>query len=364
MASDDDGEKTEDATPKKLEEARSKGQVALSNEFVASAMLAAMIGAMLVFGSRLMSSIGTLFVNGSKRASELSLAELTPGDFSILLIRSAEGVAVSLAILVTPTIFMGFLTSYTQVGFKMTPKALNIELSKLNPISNMKKVFGPRGIMRTGLGILKIAAIGTVVAMVTWSQLPAITLAAGTDAPTMAMAIGRVILRAVSAGVAVVMAISLIDLIYQRMQHAKDMRMSKKEIKDESKNAEGDPQVKARIRQVQREISQRRMMSDVPDATAVIMNPTHYAVALRYEDGRDAAPRVVAKGLDEVALRIRAVAEEHGVVVIEEPPLARALHRACDIGDHVPEELFEAVAKVLAYVYRMEGRGQAAAATA
>lgn len=132
--------------------------------------------------------------------------------------------------------------------------------------------------------------------------------------------------------------------------------MSKKEIKDEHKNAEGDPQVKARIRQVQREVASRRMMDDVPDATVVVMNPTHYAVALRYEDGSDAAPRVVAKGLDLVALRIRDVADAAGVMVVEEPPLARALHRSCEIGDPVPEDLFEAVAKLLAYVYRVQGK--------
>ena len=152
-----------------------------------------------------------------------------------------------------------------------------------------------------------------------------------------------------------IIAISLIDLIYQRYQFAKDMRMSKKEIRDEHKNSEGDPHVKARIRQIQREVAMGRMMDDVPDATVVITNPTHYAVALRYVDGSDAAPTVLAKGLDEVALRIRAVAAEHDVLVVEEPPLARALHRACGIGDPVPEELFEAVAKVLAYVYRAQG---------
>ncbi len=127
-------------------------------------------------------------------------------------------------------------------------------------------------------------------------------------------------------------------------------------MRDEARNSEGDPQVKARIRQAQREIATRRMMDDVPSATVVVTNPTHYAVALRYEDGRDAAPTVVAKGLDQVALRIRALATESKVMIVEEPPLARALHRSCDIGDAVPENLFEAVAKVLAYVYRMEGK--------
>ena len=182
---------------------------------------------------------------------------------------------------------------------------------------------------------------------------------AGTDVQTCLVAIGRLLLRATAAGLLVIIAISLIDLIYQRLQFAKDQRMSKKEIRDEHKNAEGDPHVRARIRQIQREMAMSRMMDDVPDATVVITNPTHYAVALRYVDGTDAAPTVLAKGLDEVALRIRAIAAENDVLVVEEPPLARALHRACDVGDAVPEDLFEAVAKVLAYVYRAQGAAAA-----
>ena len=157
-----------------------------------------------------------------------------------------------------------------------------------------------------------------------------------------------------------ILALSLIDLVYQRFQHAKDLKMSKKEVRDEQKNSEGDPQVKARIRQVQREMAMNRMMADVPDATVVVTNPTHYAVALQYSRRRGRAPRVVAKGMDHLALRIRDLARESEVAVIEDPPLARALHRACEIGEHVPEELFEAVARLLAYVYRMEGRATAA----
>lgn len=357
MADDSNGDKTEEATPKRRNDARDKGQVAMSTEFVAALMLAAMIAAMMVQGRQLVTSLGSLVIDGSVRASNLSLRELTAGDFAALLSSFSGDVAVALALLVAPVLLVGFLISYGQVGFKITPKAMKFDLNKLNPTSGFKKIFGPRGLVRTGLGILKISLIGTVVALVTWWQLPVIALAAGTDAAFAAMTIGRVVLRAVTAGVGVVLALSLIDVIYQRYQHNKDLKMTKKEVKDEAKNAEGDPKVKARIRQVQREMAMARMMDDVPKADAVIMNPTHYAVALRYKDGVDAAPRVVAKGLDHVALRIRDIAREHGVAVIEEPPLARALHRACDVGDTVPEELFEAVARVLAYVYRMEGRG-------
>ena len=167
----------------------------------------------------------------------------------------------------------------------------------------------------------------------------------------------EVLLKAVAAGVLVILFLSIIDLNYQRYQHEKDLRMTKKEVKDEHKNTEGDPHVKARIRKVQRELATRRMMEDVPDATVVVTNPTHFAVALRYDRSEtEAAPRVVAKGVDEVALRIREVARSAGVPAYEDRLLARALHARVDIGDVIPEELFQAVAKVLAYVYRQEGK--------
>ena len=167
----------------------------------------------------------------------------------------------------------------------------------------------------------------------------------------------------VTAGAAVltVVALAVIDLVYQRFQHKQDMRMTRKEVRDEQKNTDGDPQVKARIRRVQREMASRRMMQDVPDATVVITNPEHYAVALQYSEGGGSAPRVVAKGVDEVAQRIKAVAREHGVFLFENPPLARALHRQAEIGDPIPEGLYQAVANVLAYVFRVQGRAAGAA---
>lgn len=362
MADESNGEKTEDATPKKRNEARQKGQVAMSNELVVAVMLCAAIASFLILGRSLAVSVGLLVIDGAERAAQLCMSELAVQDVSALLTAASADVARSLAIMLAPVLLVGFLVSYGQIGVQLTPKAMATDLNKLNPLSGFKKIFGPRGFVRTGLGLLKIALIATVVATVTWFELPEFSQAAGTDAKFTAAAIGRVVLRATAAAAVVILALSLIDLVYQRYQHAKDLKMSKKEVKDEAKNSEGDPQVKARIRQVQREMAMNRMMADVPDADAVVMNPTHFAVALRYRDGEDAAPRVVAKGMDHVALRIRDLARESGVAVVEDPPLARALHRACEIGEHVPEELFEAVARLLAYVYRMEGRATAAAA--
>ena len=356
MAEGDSGDKTEEATAKRLSDARDKGQVAMSTELVAALMLAASIGSFLVLGKGLAGAAGKLIVDGLARMSALAREELTAGDFASLLSLSVRDVSVALATLLVPVLLVGFVAGYGQVGFKITPKAIGFDPSKLSMASGAKKVFGTRGSMRTFLGLTKVVAIGVTVATVAFMQIPKVSATTGTDATQVVKAIGHVFLMAGSAGVVVIVALSLIDFIYQRFQHSKEMRMSRKEVRDEQKNSEGDPQVKARIRQVQRELASQRMMDDVPKATVIITNPTHYAVALRYEDGLDAAPTVLAKGLDFVALRIRSIAAESGVIIVEEPPLARALHRSCDIGDAVPENLFEAVAKVLAYVYRMEGK--------
>lgn len=356
MADEDKDAKTEDATPKRLDEAREKGQVAMSTEFIASVMLLGTIGAFLVFGGYLGNAAGRAIVDGLMNASRLALVELAPVDFAALMGDSAQKLAMAVVILVSPVLMIGFVAAYGQAGIGIATKAVSIDPSKLDPIKGSQKIFGSRGAVRTGLGVLKIAAIMGTVAYITFMQIPALSVVAGTDATMTVAAIGRLLLRVASSAVIVIIALSLIDFVYQRYQHAKEMKMSKQEIKDENKNSEGDPQVKARIRQVQREMASQRMMQDVPDATVVVTNPTHFAVALRYEDGRDAAPTVVAKGLDHVALKIREIAKENRVAVVEQPPLARALHRSCEIGGTVPEDLFEAVAKVLAYVYRSEGR--------
>jgi flagellar biosynthetic protein FlhB len=191
---------------------------------------------------------------------------------------------------------------------------------------------------------------------VTLTSAPEAVALVDTGARPLIAAIGYVLLRATLAGLIVLAVLAIFDVYFQRSQHTKDLRMTKKEVRDEARNTDGDPLVKSRIRQVQRELASRRMMQDVPNATVVVTNPTHVAVALRYDDARQNAPVVVAKGLDEVAQAIKALAGEHGVIVHVEPPLARALHRACEIGDPVPAELFEAVARVLAYVYRVQGR--------
>ena len=206
-------------------------------------------------------------------------------------------------------------------------------------------------------------AIAGVMSIIAFTQLEGLIRVSDSDIGPMLVALGQVAVKTTVGGLGVIILLSLIDFFYQRFQFERDMRMSKEEVKEENRISEGDPHIKAKIRQVQRDMAFRRMMDDVPKATVVVTNPTHYAVALRYERGEDGdgvAPHCVAKGKGPIARRIKQIARENGVVLYEDVPLARALHAQVDVGDEIPEDLYAAVAEVLAYVYRLEGRVGAA----
>ncbi len=344
-------EKTEEASPKRLEDAREKGQVAMSNEVV--------VGFGLLAGLGTVASVGPTLWGDGKNLVRDSLMDLNKPGLTLMdgpalmqgLASGAMRVIPSTLAVIIPVYLLSLMVGYGQIGFRMTPKAVAFDPNKLNPIKGMQKILGPRGWVRTGLAILKITMISIAVWMGFWTQRDGLGGLVGLDLITALTRIVGIIFQAALSGAAMALLIGLLDLIYQRFQHSKDNRMSKKEVKDESKSLDGDPQIKAKIRAVQREMSRNRMMQDVPEATLVVTNPTHFAVALKYDDkNSDRAPYVVAKGMDLVALHIRKVATDAGVPIIEDKPLARGLHRMVDIGDDIPEELFEAVAKVLAFV--------------
>ncbi|MEZ6016025.1 MAG: flagellar biosynthesis protein FlhB [Planctomycetota bacterium] len=352
----DRDEKTEEATARRREEARDKGQVAYSSEVVVIAMLAAVLGALMLIGGRSAASAGGMLHSAIDAMGQIGTSDLTAGDASAALVESMLAITPGAFMIVAPMLLLGLLAGFGQVGIHFSAKAIEFDVSKLNPVSGFSKIFSPRSWMRTLMGALKVTLVGGVMIAVTMSLAPRTGALSDVGVRPFLAAVGYVLLRATAAALLVLLALAVFDFYFQRYQHNRDLKMTKKEVKDEARNSDGDPAVKARIRQVQRELSSRRMMEDVPDATVVITNPTHVAVALRYDDARQTAPIVVAKGLDEVALAIRAVASEHGVIIHEEPPLARALHRHCEIGDPIPADLFEAVARVLAYVYRVQGR--------
>jgi flagellar biosynthetic protein FlhB len=351
------GEKTEDATAQKQEEAREKGQVPLSTELISSIALMGSLGLFLGMSGPVLEILGH-----GVRTCFAQLTTIGPGEIDImtatrLMDEHGNNVMDAVVMFALPLLMLTLLLGYGQVGFRISPKAIELDITKLNPIKGLGRLFSMRSVMKTGLATLKVIFIGFAISFTIYTQLDLISGIDGSELGPLLL-IGRgVFIRVVIAALIAIFVLGVVDFLYQRYQHSEDLRMSKQEVKQEGKNSEGDPQIKARIRQVQREMAGRRMMDDVPDATVVVTNPTHYAVALKYERSAEggSAPRVVAKGMDQVAQRIKQIARENDVICFEDVPLARALHAQCEIGEYIPEDLFEAVAAVLAYVYRVRG---------
>jgi len=361
----DKQEKTEDATPRRREESREQGQVSLSHEVASGLLLLVGLIVLLVAGSWFAQGAGTLVVDALASLPAKGREELSESGAAGWITAGAAHLGFAALALIVPLFTVGLLACYGQVGFQITPKALAWDTARLDPFKGFGRVFGKRGGMRTLMALVKILVISVTVVAVAWGQLPRLAALTGSELGPILAAMGGVTLRCTAAALAAILALAAGDLFWQRFVFERDLRMSKKEVRDEAKSTEGDPHIKSRIRQLQREMAQSRMMADVPTATVVVTNPTHFAVALRYDREGDerpgrrrrAAPYVVAKGADLVAQRIKALAQEHAVPCVEDRPLARALHAQVEIGDEVPEQLFQAVATVLAHVYRMQEEG-------
>jgi flagellar biosynthetic protein FlhB len=243
-----------------------------------------------------------------------------------------------------------------QSGFVFSGERLKPDISKLSPLSGLKRIFGLEGASNLLKGILKIAIVGTAVWTTLWPMRGQLGALLDESAADMAGDMAHLIIRIMIAALAVLAIVAVLDYALQRYRFLQRNRMSKQEVKDEFRQTDGDPAVKARIRRVRLERARRRMMAAVPEATVVITNPTHYAIALKYESGKMAAPICVAKGMDALALRIRAVAEEAEVPIVENPPLARALYASVELDEVVPPEHYKAVAQVIGYVMRLTGQ--------
>lgn len=359
-------QKTEEATPRRLEEARDKGQVGLSSELVAGLSLVSGALALVLGGPALARVIGHAIVRTLEHVPSMALEDVDV-PLSAGLLRSVFApVWGPLAVVVFPTIVLGAVASYAQVGLRITPKAVELDPNKINPIKGFGRLFGMRSIVRTAMALAKVLAVAIVVGAVAWHEVRNVIRLGINELGPQLVALGWIAMRCTAAALVVVVLLSLIDLLFQRYQHKRDLRMTKQEVKEEHKLTDGDPHVRARVRQLQREMASRRMMADVPTATVVVTNPTHYAVALKYErdgegKGVQDVPIVVAKGLDHVAQKIKEVARENDVVCYEDVPLARALYRQVEVGQEIPEDLYAAVAAVLSYVFRLEGRTSAPA---
>ncbi len=354
-----DAERTEEATPKKRDEARDKGQVALSQDVVAALSLGAAAGVLAVGGSALAHDAGALIRGSVANLGQLGPAEVSLEGWSGLVQHSMTSMALPVALVVAPMLAVTVLAGYAQAGFQFSPKALEWELSRLSPSSGWKKIAGLKGVVRTLQSSIKILLVGGAAVWAAWSSMDELPMLAGAPLSSVLPGLGGILAHVAGAAIGTFAFLALVDVLYQRWQHDQDLRMTREEVRQEHKNSEGDPHIKAKIREVQRRLARQRMMSDVPKASVVITNPTHFAVALRW-DGDPAdeksgvrAPIVVAKGVDLVAQRIKEVAREANVPIREDVPLARALHAQCEIGEEIPADLYQAVAAVLAQVWNL-----------
>jgi flagellar biosynthetic protein FlhB len=348
----DDQEKTEEATPKKIEDARKEGNVPRSQDlsglftlFVASLTLLALISLFRDEFFKLFQHILQIDHENLKRENILLLAISTIKIFLTTAVVFAVPVAIA-----------GVLASFSQFGFIFTTKPLEPDLNKINPIKGLGNLFSLKKAIE-GLKItLKSFITLGVGFLLFWQfvqELP--TIIRFPLFQQMDWLMEKAILIAFSM-LFVTAVFAIADLFIVRKQYFDKLKMSKQEIKDEYKNMEGDPMIKQKIRQIQMQMSRKRMMSDIPSADVVITNPTHYSVALRYDKEKDHIPRVIAKGVDNMAFQIRKIAAEHKIKIVPNPPLARSLYKAVEIDEFIPDEFFQAVAELLAYVYKMDGK--------
>ena len=350
MAEQGEGERTLPATPRRLEQAREQGQVARSRELATCLILLGAAGAMAANGPLI-----------AERFSDILRAGLRFDKYSAF---AAEAMTQQLSTLAQRALWvtlplLGVLLAASLVaplavgGWLFSLKALAPAFSRLSPLLGLSRIFSSNGLVELIKAVAKSALMGAIGAWIIWGSLDQM-LGLMEQSPQEGVdSFGRLMSRAFLILAAGLSLIALIDVPFQLYQHRAKLRMSLEEVKREARESEGNPQLKARIRSQQRDMARRRMMAAVPKADVVITNPTHFAVALRYQDGKMRAPKLVAKGAGTIAQRIREVAHEHNVPTLEAPPLARALYRHAEVGDEIPNGLYNVVAKVLAYVHHL-----------
>lgn len=351
------GEKTEQATDKKLSDARKEGQVAKSKELGNAALLFALFVSLRAFAGTVGLGIFeafTFFYSKIPEMTKLIDGNISTKDYQILLTTVIIMLIKIMAPFLIISVVLSFLADVIQVKWKPTSKPLQPKLSKLNPISGMKRLFGTDKLVELFKSIVKILILGYMGYLTLVDEAALIYKLYDLELGAAIRTIGEITIDMGLRMSFFYLVFALIDYGYQKWKFNEDMKMTKQEVKDEMKNSEGDPQIKGQQRRRMQEASRRRMMQSVPEADVVITNPTHFAVALKYDqDAGDTAPFVVAKGQDFVAAKIKEIAKENGVEIVENKPLARQLYANVELGQAIPPELYEDVALILAYVYRI-----------
>jgi flagellar biosynthetic protein FlhB len=348
-----DLEKSEQATPRRRQEAREKGQVARSREIPAVAVMAAGAGVLYLSVPSMASGLSDIAreMFQSIGTFRLDMNNLYPFTFHMIT-RVAHVFLPMMLILAV----VGVAANVLQFGFVFSGKALEPQFSRISPLKGIKKIFSMHSVGELVKSIFKVAVVGFVAYLLIRQEFQHFPSLMEMTLPQILTFLSGLVFKLFLWTMAVLAFLAAIDFAFQKWEHEKSLRMTKEEIREEWKRTEGDPVIKARIRSLQREMARKRMMAAVPKADVVIANPIHLAVALSYVHGKMRAPKVVAKGAGFIAEKIKAVAREHGVVIVEDKPLARILYKTLDIGQEVPAQLYKAVAEVLAYVYRLKRR--------
>ena len=349
----DQSEKTEEPTEKKLEDARERGEVVQSQEIRSAAMFAAATILLVTIFPAAMSGVSSHLTIFLAKPHALPGAD---GGLGLLLYRTVAAVAGEMAIPIIVIVLIVLASILCQVGFMWSPKVLEPNLSKLNPIKGIKKVVSAKNFVEFLKSMLKFGSTLLVLYVVVTPEVPRLVMIGGLEVPQILDHIFYMVRNLFMAMVLLVTIIALLDYVYQRHEFMKKNRMARTEVKDEHKQTQGDPHVRAKIRQIRAERGRQRMIQAVPEADVVITNPTHFAVALKYDMDTMAAPELVAKGVNLIAFNIRSIAEESNVPIVENPPLARALYAGVEIGQALPEEHYKAVAEIIGYIYRAKGK--------
>lgn len=342
-------DKTEEPTAKKRADAKKKGQVGRSTDMTAAFVLLMGFFVIKMLWESIYTKIATyttyVFSHLNQPVDTESVIRIFIGIVELL---AQTALPIMIGVM-----FIGLAINFYQVGLNFNTEAIEFKLDKLNPINGFGRIFSKRSLMELAKSLMKIAIIGFFLYDFLVDHLMEMPQFIYFDLTTSLAQISDIIFKMAFEVIGVIMIVGFLDYAYQKWQTTQDLKMSKQEVKDEMKQSEGDPQIKGKIKQKQRQMAMSRMMQEVPKADVIVTNPTHFAVALKYDKGM-VAPQIVAKGQDMVAQRIKDIARENRVPIVENKPLARALYAAADVGDIVPAELYQAVAEVLAYVYRLK----------
>ena len=353
MAEEDDSQKTEDPSDRKLARAKQKGQTSASQEVKSWVVLLAGATAVVFLAPYMAGQVRTL---GSAFIEKSHMLAVDPMAVQAIMAKVMLDSAIALSPFLLLVMVFAVVGNLIQSGLIFAPDKVKPDLSKMSPIKGFGRMFSTRALVEFLKGVLKLIIVGAVAVGLTVPLLGDIELLPGASMGDIMGRMQDIVVVISLATVAVMTVIAALDFAYQKFEFLKQMRMTKQEVKDEHKQSEGDPLVKGKIRALRQRRAQERMMANVPKSDVVITNPTHYAVALEYKSEEMSAPRLVAKGIDTLAFRIREVAEEHDIPIVENPPLARALHASVELDQEIPQEHFVAVAEVIGYVMRLKGK--------